>query len=509
MKRKIKAGTTSHIEQIVVDDSSSTTGAGLGSLVFNTASLAAKYKRVGDSSWTTITLVTATAGTWTTGGFVASDSGAGGGYELHIPNAALASGAETVWVEVYGATNMAPVRLEFELDAIDYQDGVRGGLTALPNAAADAIGGLVISDAGGLDIDAKLANTNEVTAARMGALTDWINGGRLDLLLDAIPTTAMRGTDGAYTGTPPTAAAVADAVWDELQSAHVTVGSFGIIASEIAAIPTTAMRGTDSAALASVATEARLAELDAANLPADIAAIPTTAMRGTDSAYTGTPPTAAAVADAVWDEVITTSAHNLANSAGKRLRQSTGLLQAESAVDDPGAAATTTAFDTDLTEVDNFWNDSLIVFTSGALAGQAKPILSYTQASGAIVLDEALTSSPSDNDEFTMYSTHIHSVSQIADGVWDEATAGHVGVGSTGKALTDTPTAAEIMAAGDVDGFTLEEAMKLCLAGLAGKLAGAAGLSITIQAADDSKTRITATVDSSGNRSAVTLDAAG
>jgi len=48
----------------------------------------------------------------------------------------------------------------------------------------------------------------------------------------------------------------------------------------------TDMRGTDSAALASVATEARLAELDAANLPTDIAAIPTTAMRGTDSAAT-------------------------------------------------------------------------------------------------------------------------------------------------------------------------------------------------------------------------------
>ena len=58
--------------------------------------------------------------------------------------------------------------------------------TALPAAAADAVGGLVISDAGGLDIDTKLANTNEVTTARMGSLTDWIDGGRLDLLLDAI-----------------------------------------------------------------------------------------------------------------------------------------------------------------------------------------------------------------------------------------------------------------------------------------------------------------------------------
>jgi len=45
-----------------------------------------------------------------------------------------------------------------------------------------------------------------------------------------------------------------------------------------------AERGTDSAALATVATETRLAELDAANLPTDIGAIPTTAMRGTDAA---------------------------------------------------------------------------------------------------------------------------------------------------------------------------------------------------------------------------------
>lgn len=83
-------------------------------------------------------------------------------------------------------------------------DAVRFGLTALPNAAADAAGGLPISDAGGLDIDTKLANTNEVTTARMGALTDLINGGRLDLLIDAIKAatdkleTAMEADSAVY-----------------------------------------------------------------------------------------------------------------------------------------------------------------------------------------------------------------------------------------------------------------------------------------------------------------------
>lgn len=69
-------------------------------------------------------------------------------------------------------------------DSFSATRGLAG--TALPNAAADAAGGLPISDAGGLDLDTKLANTNEVTAARMGALTDLIDGGRLDLLIDAI-----------------------------------------------------------------------------------------------------------------------------------------------------------------------------------------------------------------------------------------------------------------------------------------------------------------------------------
>jgi hypothetical protein len=64
-------------------------------------------------------------------------------------------------------------------------------------------------------------------------------------------------------------------------------------------------------------------------------------------------------------------------------------------------------------------------------------------------------------------------------------------------------------AAGDIDGFTLEETLKLCLAALAGKLSGAATATVVIRAADDSKPRITATVDGSGNRSAIVLDATG
>ena len=58
--------------------------------------------------------------------------------------------------------------------------------------------------------------------------------------------------DRMYVGfisAPVTAAEIADATWEEAQADHVSVGTFGIIASEIAAIPTTPMRGTDGVSL--------------------------------------------------------------------------------------------------------------------------------------------------------------------------------------------------------------------------------------------------------------------
>lgn len=77
------------------------------------------------------------------------------------------------------------------------------------------------------DIAAVKAETVLIVADTNELQVDWVNDGRLDLLLDAIPTTAMRGTDSAYTGTPPTAAAIADAVWDEDATGHQTAGTFG------------------------------------------------------------------------------------------------------------------------------------------------------------------------------------------------------------------------------------------------------------------------------------------
>lgn len=147
MKLIVKKGTTSKIVQIFIADSSSTTGAGLPSLVYNSGSLTAYYRRedAGNAGGTAITLATATLGTFSSGGFKEVDStNMPGWYELHIPNAVLASGASWATIMLKGATNMAPVLIEIQLVAYDPDDSVHLGLTALPNAAAAASGGLII-----------------------------------------------------------------------------------------------------------------------------------------------------------------------------------------------------------------------------------------------------------------------------------------------------------------------------------------------------------------------------
>lgn len=55
--------------------------------------------------------------------------------------------------------------------------------------------------------------------------------------------------------------------------------------------------------------------------------------------------------------------------------------------------------------------------------------------------------------------------------------------------------------------FTLRQALRLILSSAAGELSGAATSEITIRDINDTKTRITATVDASGNRTAVVVDA--
>ena len=131
MKRTIKAGTTDFNLTVIAYDNTSTSGAGLSGLTHTTSGLILEYRRSGDSSWTQLGvgtgLVAGTLGSYVSGGIVASGSRSGR-YQIGIPNGAIAAGATFVEICLRGATNMHPVDIEIQLDAVDYQTDAFGAL---------------------------------------------------------------------------------------------------------------------------------------------------------------------------------------------------------------------------------------------------------------------------------------------------------------------------------------------------------------------------------------------
>ena len=100
-----------------------------------------------------------------------------------LTDAADAEGSRYFYGPAYSANSLttlglAVLRLLTQM-AIEEEQGSAGSDAALLAALQT-------------DVDAVLVDTNELQG-------DWANGGRLDLLIDAIPTTAMRGTDNAAT----------------------------------------------------------------------------------------------------------------------------------------------------------------------------------------------------------------------------------------------------------------------------------------------------------------------
>lgn len=201
---------------------------------------------------------------------------------------------------------------------------------------------------------------------------DWANGGRLDLILDSINTrTTNLDTSVSILVYPaiqalPTAAAIADAVWDEAISGHVTAGSAGerverldILASGGAGeITTTRASNLDNLdeAVSTAATPSEVATqclasmvslhldhlLAAAYDPASKpgvsnslwntiiesdAGVPRFTANSLETAPTGGGASATAIADAVWDEA--RAGHTTAGTFGESLATSLPAVLAD------------------------------------------------------------------------------------------------------------------------------------------------------------------------------------
>lgn len=177
MKLIVKAGKTSQTLNVFIADSSSTTGAGLTGLAYNTASLTAYYCRP-QAAAASITLATLAAvnSAWSSGGFKEIDStNMPGWYRFDVPDAVIAAGVDSVAIHLKGAANMAPLPIEINLVAYDPQDTVRLGLTALPNVASGNAGAIITSGTGTAQLSVS-GGVAQADAAKVGGQTASASG---------------------------------------------------------------------------------------------------------------------------------------------------------------------------------------------------------------------------------------------------------------------------------------------------------------------------------------------
>jgi hypothetical protein len=208
----IKAGTTDVSVVIrIIDSADGTPETGV---VFNTSGIDLEYRREGAAS-TDITEATLAALTTahTDGGFLHIGNGY---YRLDLPDAACASGVTGVLV--HGTvTGMVVIGCYIQLVAFDPFDTVRLGLTAMPNAAAEASGGLYTRGSGAgqinqqangrIDVNVHAISEDTTAADNCELMFDGTGyaGGTAKLGVDVVAisgdTTAADNAEADYDGT--------------------------------------------------------------------------------------------------------------------------------------------------------------------------------------------------------------------------------------------------------------------------------------------------------------------
>lgn len=198
-KLSIQAGATSVTVNVFLQDSSSSTGAGLTGLAFNTASLTAYYGLPGAAA-VAITLATQTVtGAWSSGGFVEiSSANMPGFYRLDIPNAALASGRFSS-ILIKGATNLAPCPIEIALTATNNQDAVTGGMAGI---AVMTSGTAQAGAANSITLASTASATNGLYDPSIVLLTGGTGAGQARNILDYVGATKVATVDKTWRTNP-------------------------------------------------------------------------------------------------------------------------------------------------------------------------------------------------------------------------------------------------------------------------------------------------------------------
>lgn len=203
---------------VVIRIIDSTDGTPETGVVFNTSGIDLQYRREGAAS-TAITEATLAALTTAhaDGGFLHIGNGY---YRLDLPDAAVAAGAAGVLVHGI-VTGMVVIGCYIELVAFDPADAVRLGLTALPNAAAEAAGGLYTRGTGAGQINQPANGMVDANTVRNAGTAIVATGGRQEVNASHIAgaavstTTAQLGVNVVQVSGDATAADNLETAYDD------------------------------------------------------------------------------------------------------------------------------------------------------------------------------------------------------------------------------------------------------------------------------------------------------
>jgi len=265
----------------------------------------------------------------------------------------------------------------------------------------------------------------------LGTAPNALQSGRVDSYVGAFATAVIDAAAiaadaiGASELAADAVAEIADAVWNEdIVAAHGTADTAGLLLRTLGYLISTRSNNANLNALLGVADSAGtdLPEqvwAETARTLTALGFVLAAADIGTDAI--GAAELAAGAVNEIRDAILSDSTPFAgaaitearlseldAGTAGKMAAEvdvlRVGLVSANSTVSDVGA--TTTDFDTALTEIsDDHYNSHWLIFTSGALAGQARMIRDYDGTAKNVSFDRAFTEAPSNADAFIILGT--------------------------------------------------------------------------------------------------------
>lgn len=154
----------------------------------------------------------------------------------------------------------------------------------------------------------------------------------------------------------------------------------------------------------------------------------------TENAYDSMFSTDNTIADQVWDEVLTGATHNIATSAGRRLREIAayaihhGIAQAGTAITVTLAASASCC--------DGGFNRNLIVIVDGTGQGQTRTIVDYNNTSKICIVDREWRTNPDDTSEYQILADDTPLV--VDHGVAQAGTATTIKLREYASSIDDT-----------------------------------------------------------------------